>query len=304
MLTLPPLPPHVGTLLNDESRRLNAQHPDLPASPDRCRTCGGLAKFPGRRDVRTFLWFDRYSPSFNPANPQVTEYLCPCDDQWIAERWLLSRGVHRAQATLGWADAVGVDPSIRQEVLEYITHAGGFVAQGIGMIMRSTTKGTGKSMMAVLTLKTLMAQGFDGHFLTFAETLNYFRDTWASPEDKAWYAARIRNTQILVIDDIGREHMRQFADKESGGMRRAVTSVAESTIDDLIRHRLFAAKPTIITTNASMDDIEAKYGDNISSLLEERSITLEFNNASWRSEATQRSINEVKQGLSRPVVFE
>lgn len=302
MHELPSLPLHVGTLLNDESKRLMSQYPDFPSSPDFCKTCGGAAVFPGRRTIRSFRWYDRYSPSFDPANPQVVDYRCSCEDQWIAERWLLYRGLHRAHATLGWGDVVGVDLAVRQQVLDYLSQARAYVNQGIGLILRSQATGTGKSMIAALTLKSLMAAGFDGHFLTFAEALNYLRDSWVSPEDKAWYASRIRNAQILVIDDIGREHMRQVMVKDEG-MRRQATSVAESTLDDLIRHRLFASKPTIITTNASADDIGAKYGANISSLLEERSITLGFTNPSWRTEATSRSVAEIKLGLSRPVVF-
>ena len=291
MHDLPALPSNVRTLLNDESSRLNRLYPDLPRSPDDCGTCGGRKRF---------LWWNRYSPDYRPDAPVIVEYDCPCEDQWILQRWLTLRGVNAVYQRLGWEDAQAVAPSTLDVVTDYLAHSERYVSVGMGFVLTGA-KGTGKTMLANLMLKTLMLKGFDGYFSTFAEALQTFRSGWNDAEDKAWYANKVRGSRVMALDDVGREHFQQRY--EEGKLTRNAQSAAESTLDELRRHRVSSAKPTFLTTNFEMAQISQYYGDNVFSLITERSVLCEFKAADWRTSARERTQQEVRDGLSRPVVL-
>lgn len=291
MLHLPELPRGVRPLLNDESSRLNRLYPDLPWSPEECGTCNGRKRF---------LWWNRYSPDFDAAHPEVAEYECPCDDQWILQRWLALRGVNSVYQRLGWDDAVAIAPATIEVALDYINRREQFLQAGIGFVLHGA-KGAGKTMLASLMLKTMMWHGFDGYFSTFASALETFRSGWNDPEDKAWYASKVRGSKMLVLDDVGREHFQQ---RIVGGQRtKNAQSVAESTLDELLRHRVSSAKPSLLTTNFDLAEIGQYYGDNIFSLITERSIVCAFESADWRVSARDRAVQEAQDGLTRPVVL-
>jgi len=73
-------------------------------------------------------------------------------------------------------------------------------------------------------------------------------------------------------------------------------------MDEVLRHRVANSLPTIITTNLSMDDLTRNYGSNVMSLLHERSTTYRFTGDDFRDQARYRLDDEVRQGLTRPVV--
>lgn len=290
---LPDLPGNVQTLLNDESARLNRLRPDLPRSPDDCRTCLGKKKF---------SWWGRYpAPGTAKVSSEVVEYDCPCDDQWILQRWLTIRGINEHHQRLGLDDVTGVSNQTLEVVGDYLANWESYAAAGMGFILHGD-KGAGKTMLAMLMVKALMMRGVDGYMATFAEALSMLRAGWNDPVDKDWFAARVRAAQVLVLDDLGREHMQQQLVAGVGKVRHT-QSLAESMLDEVLRFRLSAARPTFLTSNLDLDQIGAAYGDNVMSLLCERSIVCEFSAVDYRSVVTERTKNEIKLGLRRPVVL-
>lgn len=290
---LPDLPGNVQTLLNDESARLNRLRPDLPRTPRDCATCQGRKRF---------LWWGRYpAPGVAPRPSEVVEYECPCDDQWILQRWLTIRGINEHHQRLGLLDASGVADSTMGVVDDYLTNWQSYSSAGMGFLLHGD-KGAGKTMLSMLMLKALMLRGVDGYMATFAEALAMLRSSWSDPADKEWFASRVRAAHVLVLDDLGREHMQQQLVAGVGKVRH-VQSLSESMLDELLRFRLSAARPTFITSNQTPEKIGEHYGDNVMSLLAERSILCEFKAEDYRSTATERSRVEVNLGLRRPVVL-
>src|SRR5690606_38450368 len=110
--------------------------------------------------------------------------------------------------------------------------------------------------------------------------------------EKAWFHRRIKNADVLVMDDVGREHQ-----------GRTRSGLPESTFDEVLRHRVAAGTPTIITTNLDMQALQEGYGGNVMSLLHERSTTYRFTGADFRDTARVRLVDEVEMGLTRPVVL-
>lgn len=92
-------------------------------------------------------------------------------------------------------------------------------------------------------------------------------------------------TQFLFLDDLGTENSTDFAREHF------------FTILDI---RCQKKKPTFITTNLSMNELSAKYGERITSRLKEMCAILELKGADRRSDILQDRISEIKKRIVKP----
>lgn len=277
LLTQPPLPDAIRPLSNTESARLKARYPNLSPSPEKkCVTC---------RDRREYIW---YQPN---SRTETGRYRCDCVDQWVLNRYLLSSNIGLTYQRLGWADMMATEQGALDLAQEYLTHAEDYVANGIGLIFCGTA-GTGKTSLGTLLLRDLLAQGYDGYFTTFSEMIDTYTGGWNDREERVWFHKRIKNAQVLVMDDVGKE----YQGRKSSGL-------PESTFDEVLRHRVAASTPTIITTNLSLTRLQEGYGGGVMSLLRERSSTYRFDGQDYRDTQRHRTLDEIEEGLTRPVVL-
>lgn len=274
MHQMEPLPPGIRLLTNPEAERLKKRHPGLPASPQHCPTCKGAG---------TFMWWG--------SENEPVEWKCNCPDQWVLHRYLLHSNVLKGYQRLGWRDATNVEGGAIDQVWDYIDNAAAYVDAGFGLILHGLV-GNGKTLLSSLVFKALLAQGHDGYFTTFSEMIETYTAGWYDAEERAWFHRRVKNTAVLVLDDIGREF-------KAGGAR----TLPESTFDEVLRHRIAAALPTIITTNYDMNKLGEAYGGNVLSLLKERSSTYEFAGQDFRDRAKGRLEDEMRLKLTRPLVI-
>lgn len=276
MLAQPPLPEHIRPLWDSELVRLRAKHSNLPTVGN-CLTCHG---------TKTYRW---YSPE-----GEVTDFSCDCEAQWLLHLWLLSSGIERNHQRLFWRDMTATEDMALGAVAQYAMYAPQFVDQGRGLMLYGG-HGSGKTSLAVLLLKTLIADGHDGYFTTFTEMLDTYTGGWRSPNDKAWFDSRVKNAGVLVIDDVGRE----FQGRTSSGL-------PERAFEEVLRHRLSAGIPTFVTTNKAPEEINQGYGGGVMSLLAERSTTYLFQAADFRraDSVKVRFAEEVRLGLTRPIALD
>jgi hypothetical protein len=170
---LPPLPGHIRPLPNDDNAALEARYPGLPIDLKHCVTCKG---------AKTFRWYDgagRPHSTQAPQTPPVVEYDCPCADQRILHRWLLNGGVTESYQRLGWGDLWYYPEGTKATVDQYLAHADGFIDSGFGLILYGS-RGTGKTLLAHLVLKTLISRGYDGYSTSFTQMI----DTYARRLDR------------------------------------------------------------------------------------------------------------------------
>jgi DNA replication protein DnaC len=270
MRSLPDLPNSVGPLTDEDFNRLHRQYPDLWVDPHQsCLTCKKTGEFLG---------------------PQG-QTKCNCVDQWLLHCCLLNAGIGLAYQRLTWEDVDGIPGTIIKVVQDYAFEAEKYVDYGIGMILRGYT-GTGKTLLATLLLKQVIGVGVDGYFTQFNELLDSYTATWRDEAERRWYTKRIRNAGVLVIDDIGKEH-------------KGREQVTGSMFDDVIRHRVAAMKPTIITTNYTMEEVQTGYGGpGIMGLLAERSRDYEVTGTNYRvGKLIERNLREAEQDIRRPIAL-
>lgn len=325
MYLLPPPPEGCRTLTNQESEHLTRTHSGLHTL-DGCVTCSG------RHSIRWWNYyvtddeksrqegvlrnFDDFIPTSAPAAsvkpaPEVVEYECRidgytesgvecgCVGQWIMYRYFLHCGIGLQYQRLGWEDYQGPASNV-DAIKEWKKHYEWNVRSGIGLVLRGGY-GTGKTLLSTLLLKDLVANvGLNGMMVGFAQMISAMTAGWSSAEDRIWFVKRVKNADVLLIDDIGREFQSTKLDKS--GQSRVSTDLAQAALDEVLRHRLSNSKVTFVTTNLSWEQLHT-YGPNVMSLLQERTQTLHFEGDDFRaSKAAERTELEKNLNLHRPVV--
>lgn len=271
--TLEPNPSAVRAIRDADLARLVEIYPELPKVLGRCLTCHG-------REV--FRWRDE--------DGELAEYACPCAEQLLLHLWLLNAGLDLRYQKLSWSDATGVDERVVGAVMDYADNAESYASNGIGMVLHGM-RGNGKTMIATLLLKKLMASGYDGFFTTFQGLLDLYTKSWGkgAPEHQEWFDRRVKNAGVLIVDDMGREH---------GGRLQ----VAEAAFDDVLRTRVMGDRPTILTSNRSIKELGELYSLNALSLLDEVSLVVEFGGEDYRPRQREIRITEAQLQLTRPIV--
>ncbi len=266
------LPVTIKTLTTPESQQLSSIFPDLP-SVEKCITCRGK---------KSFRWYA------DPATrSEIVEYPCPCRDQWVLHRFFLNAGIPTNYQQLGWSDLDWIDPDAIARAREYLSDPG-YVDNGFGLFLHGG-KGTGKTLLMALVLKDLLVAGHDCYFTTFNAMLDVFTGGWHDADMKQWFHRRIKNAGILGIDDPGKE-------------MEGRVHLPAAVIDEVLRHRVQSLRPNLITTNDSLGQFQARYGEYVLSLLRERATTKEFTGQDVRDQYRNRIIDEIKAGLKRPLV--
>lgn len=274
LLHLPPVPKTIRHLTTEESRQINLMYPN---SRGKCITCRG---------TKRFLWY----PDGTRAMESVATYECPCNDQFLLHRRFLHSGIFEKYQRLGWDDFAYIPEEALTLTDDYLEHADAYVTSGMGVILWGN-RGSGKSMMMMLMAKALVSKGIDCYSNTFSGILELFTDGWRGADERKWFNRRIRNAKVLLIDDLGRER------------NRGTGSVGENTLEEVLRHRVARAMPTIITTNINPETVRSGYGDHTMSLLSEQATFVHFPGLDRRAEMNERTVNEHRAGLTRPVVI-
>lgn len=261
---------------------LHSLHPKLSRSPRDCITCGGSPEWE-EGQYGTFKWYVGNSK-------KVGDYECHCVNQYLLHRYLLNSGIGTRYQRYSWNDAVAVSKDVMSAVVKYGSRSEHHQRTGLGLILHGVSRGTGKTLLSTLLLKSMIADGVDGYFTTFNDMLDAYTSGWRDETQRRWFERRVRHAGFLVVDDIGREH-------------KGRTDIGESMFDAVIRSRVADCKPTIITTNKTLTELEQGYSSNVMSLLAESSLNIEVEGDDYRAQAKVALEAEAELDLVRPVVL-
>lgn len=105
---------------------------------------------------------------------------------------------------------------------------------GRGLLLKGSV-GTMKTTLAVAVLQEQIAQGGSGYFVTMSGLLDsIFTLKAISPGEWARFEQRLRETPLLVLDDLGAEHSEGWV---------------QTKVDAIIAERYNRCWPVIVTTN-------------------------------------------------------
>jgi DNA replication protein DnaC len=167
-------------------------------------------------------------------------------------------------------DYTAPDKDSLRTIMNYIDRLKEMYRRGIGLYFWGGF-GVGKTGLIVEILKSAILAEFNCKFLFFPETIHALTsfDT-VSSEKRERVESELVNSDILVLDDIGREY------------RRMGSNWVGSNIDAYFRSRVNAGLPTLMTSNFSFGKIEELYGSSIASIFRGSLVDVEVRGSDFR----------------------
>jgi DNA replication protein DnaC len=189
------------------------------------------------------------------------------------------------------------DPESKQRAATAKRAAANFVknfeamrTQGKGLYLYSYEKGSGKSRLAASILNAL-CKVYDSDkkplrvlYSSAVNLLDEIRKTFGkdSKVSTSELIERIKNADVLVIDDLGVEN---------------VTDWVEQIFTTILEHRLTNKKVTIFTSNLSVDELDEKYkAGRVSSRIEKMAFPIYMPDERVRSHLAKKE-NEMLQDI-------
>lgn len=252
-------------LSDEEAERLYREHPQVGRSPEvYCPTCNlDRTYFFGGEDRE-----------------------CDCAYQLQLCKHYFMAGVGMTYQRLDWIDFEG-DVNLVDGVQAYLSQQGVLISRGVGLLLWGDL-GVGKTLAATLLLKDLVKLGYSCYCTTFAAMVEMFTAGWRDPLEQRYFQSKVVGSEVLLLDDLGREMKRK-------------NKLSESTFDDVLRRRVQDGRPTFITTNQNLIELRDGYGGAIMSLLSEQSIAYQVTGKDYRPEANERMLREITAGVRRPI---
>lgn len=279
-----------------------------------CKTCGGRQQFrwladlskpivPIKHEIPRLGKPDEVDIVYDTSElPEFADYVCECWQQFRLQAYLLAHNIGKTGARSTWADATWVPGSLQDSIHGYADLGVDYAAQGVGLYLYSKGFGSGKSLLANLVLKSYLASGIEGYWMTFNELLAMHMSSWRDKEEREWFETRVRNAQVLVIDDIGKESSFQ-PEKDGQKLPSNWRSIVASALDSIFRARVQNGLVTIITSNIAPDKVGINYTAALGSLVTETCLPYQFPDGDNRELYKSRIITETKLGLRRPFTF-
>ena len=214
------------------------------------------------------------------ARPQSTE-LSSLDEkkveQHLFEERLNGYGIYKRyqKVTLETIEKSGIiekcDEKFKrnyQLIKDYADNLSENLENGFGLVMLGNV-GTMKTSFAVAILRKYVDMGGNGLLIPMCSLLdNLFTMRERSKEEWFRFERKIRNTPLLVLDDLGTENTDQ--------------KWIVAKVDSIITERYNRQKATIITSNFMPDQLNNTYSGRILDRLRNTSRFLLFNGKSLR----------------------
>jgi DNA replication protein DnaC len=189
---------------------------------------------------------------FLPAGDGYTA--CPCFLEYAWLRKLHDSGLPKLYWKIPMDKFIG-DPKAFAAVQEYINVLPKNLELGTGLYLYGDP-GIGKTLLASYILQAGLRLGKSCTFYTFNSLLTTFTDAWRNKDAQEEVESNVLNSDLLVLDDLGREF-------------KSNKNLHESILDTVLRTRAGNMKPIILTSNFDRYDVKDTYGAIIIDLFKE-----------------------------------
>ena len=142
-------------------------------------------------------------------------------------------------------DGVALTPERQRTLRSAFEAARAFAQQPRGWCLISGSFGVGKTHLAAAIGNELIGRGEEAVFVLVPDLLDHLRSSFGpnSPESYDELFERLKNTPVLILDDMGAE---------------SPTPWAQEKLFQLLNHRYLRRLPTVITTNRPIEAIEPR----------------------------------------------
>lgn len=193
---------------------------------------------------------------------------CECLRQYNKFKQLHDSGVPRAYWNDGVVSKFDGDQKALKQVSDYMSFLKENISKGIGLYLYGPP-GVGKTLLASNVVLHSLRYNVRAKFYYFTDVLNMFTDSWKNEEAREEIESEIINSDLLVMDDIGKEY-------------KSNKKLHESILDTVLRTRASNLKPIIITSNFDILDMKETYGAGIVDLFKEHLVTIKVDGESYR----------------------
>lgn len=114
--------------------------------------------------------------------------------------------------------------------------------------------GSGKTHLAAAIVHALLRRGYHAIFLTSGRYLDALKNAFGDAERIRSLQDEVRRAALLVLDDLGTEHISDWA---------------RSELFALLNDRYEAMRPTVLTTNLTLQELSSRYGERTVSRIAE-----------------------------------
>jgi DNA replication protein DnaC len=143
------------------------------------------------------------------------------------------------------------DAEDRKHFLQAYEAAKAFVRQPEGWLLLVGPGGSGKTHLAAAIVNERLREGHLALFITVPDFLDHLRSAFGPASDMSYddLFERVRNAPLLALDDLG---------MQSG------TPWAKEKLEQLLTHRFHAQLPTVIATDAALEELGERIGARLS----------------------------------------
>lgn len=230
----------------DVDRTAEFLNPDGPQPTSLCPHCGATLY---HRSLGEFGWNPLPTPCSNPEcvekDREEREKRERREQLIELEKKLPRSGVPALylHARLNNMELVNSSfTAARDKVVDYLQHLTDRCSEGAGLFLHGPV-GSGKTHMAVAVLRESLRREHTGRFIQSCDLIGKIQATMNNRESTQEIMAEYQNCTVLVLDDIGKEY---------------ATDWALNQLSNLIGARYVSRRPTIYTSNFTLDELTDK----------------------------------------------
>lgn len=223
---------------------------------------------------------DGWCPTCDGHDPDCDHRL-----QVQAFKHYANAGVGLTYMRISWDMYFG-DEAIHKFCKDYEENLKAYKENDIGMLLLGSN-GIGKTTAMSLLIKDLVLRKQKCFFTTYTKLITMLGDSFYSQDARKVYNDRIINSTFLAIDDVGKE------------MTNRLTT---NTIDNVLRERIQASRPTFITSNLTRGELLDEYGKSSFSLLMEAAKIFEIDDDNdVRPQVRDAKLSMAHDGIINPI---
>jgi len=210
--------------------------------------------------------------SFKKDKNKINDIVCDCELQKKLMVTYTKANIPNEYWFKDITDFTG-DEKYIEEIKNYCNNIQQYHKNCVGLFLYGKN-GRGKTLLTIEIIKTALRNKYKAFFVSYAEIMSMFTNTWKSDAAKLTFEKNIEDTDFLLIDDIGKEY-------------KTNNNLAESVLDRTIRYR---KHPVIITSNLDVEQLRRLYGstwgDSLASLLYGKTIHVHMTGKDYREDVS------------------